>query len=401
MELPRTLRRKVPVSEREDGGAPRAPHSTLTNFFTKEVSQQAFLPDAGLSTLTNFFDSSPSDSSLKSGRSRKRLAQIEPSITVPHAANALARVSEARYSLSEIPEEITLVLEDSRKSSKSSPKLQRPEGGIASFTSASQQPLKSALRPSLMLRQVGSDALINRRAPDELCGFVMGEEVTTSGGPDERGPWRSMGYGTIIGPGFKRGFLNVQYMSPQGRSEDFSIKAKNLRKAAQEASFGSYERLNFGDTMTRMKGYNIQTTSLMGNFGTAAMANPVPQLMVRQRAEERHRAGLERDDGLYYGVKLGGFVRALRDPWMDMGIGIAKKPGERPGTVCVRFNIMGEVWTLECADLENVADPGDADFRSLSRNLNVQYPAKLKTKKARKVSERPQGFVPRNPRHRL
>jgi len=65
-----------------------------------------------------------------------------------------------------------------------------------------------------------------------LCGFLVGDKVTTAGGPDADGPWKNMGIGFVKGPTvlnnkeYHQGWLNVYY---QDKREMYSIKAKNLK----------------------------------------------------------------------------------------------------------------------------------------------------------------------------
>lgn len=71
-------------------------------------------------------------------------------------------------------------------------------------------------------------------------------------------------------------------------------------------------------------------------------------------------------------LKKGDYVKAKTGPWADMGVGHLKKIGGKPGTADVRFNMLGESWTMNCDDLEKVVDAGCCSF-SYSVRTDFQH----------------------------
>lgn len=201
--------------------------------------------------------------------------------------------------------------------------------------------------------------------------FELGERVTPQGSPDENGPWRNMGVGIVSEPvlGLKPGYVPVKFHHAK-ESYTFHIKARNLTSmnpAKLKHNIGSQRANIFGH-----QGYSSGNTSMMPVSQSAALQsamnfnNPISSIDAAQRKGEKR---------VWYGVRLGGFVKAKSQPWRDMGVGFVLGAGNKPASVRVRFNIMGDVWTLNCKDVVNTDDPGACDFQQNLRK--VQYPAIL------------------------
>lgn len=74
-----------------------------------------------------------------------------------------------------------------------------------------------------------------------MCGFHMGDRVTTIGGSDEDGPWKNMGDGIVVTGHLpsRKGCLNVQFPLT---GDTFSIKACNLFNITDPQHSGQYMR---------------------------------------------------------------------------------------------------------------------------------------------------------------
>lgn len=246
----------------------------------------------------------------------------------------------------------------------------------------------------------------------KLCGFKLGDRVTTRGSPDEEGPWRAMGKGTIVGAGSKRGFLDVKFDPEDGSGDNFNIRAKNLTKVSEPSSPTADSTMDVrgirsGDAViwqsqgSQSRGVVVEAGSspdfAMVKFsGVGVRSVRVDQLKKvvfsyqleqvgespskaqQQRMKELRAAAwaridlpkdmLARAEGTPHSLRVGGCVNAKVSPWKNMGVGIVKNLDEEEDTADVQFNIMGESWTLKCADLAPVEDPGMCKFNYLLRH---------------------------------
>jgi len=248
--------------------------------------------------------------------------------------------------------------------------------------------LPSALKQtgSLVLQQDGSGA---RRMPDELHGFRLGDEVTTRGGPDKNGPWRNMGNGTVAGPGEKgHGHLSIRFFDER-EIFFFDIKARNLRKVGSSKDVNVMENRDGvqlrpyvmeNRTQTESEGKRVNAQVMLTQTGEVygnPFINSKGFFKFKGVGPPQPKTGRFRDEAMYHGVMIGGFVEARIPPWRDLGVGLVQSIGDVEGSVRVKFNIMGDLWTLNCRDLRNVPDPGQAMFQGTARPMDAQYPCIL------------------------
>lgn len=276
----------------------------------------------------------------------------------------------------------------------------------------------------VLCRTGGSLAAV---ASSILYGFLVGDKVTTAGGPDAAGPWREMGNGKVVGRSAQKGFLIVKFTEGV-RSEEFAIRAKNLMKASESpvsepnSDLQQYG-LSVGDAViwhrdgpasdVHNQSRGIVTDSgpssgiaLVKFGGVGVRSVRIDQLakvvfhdevenvlssgiqsslftpgqrrlsMDEQRAKDLAASAWASFDRLgkksvqfdcLNGLKVGCFVQAKVSPWNGLGVGILQNPGKEPGTARVQFNILGELWDLRCEDLEQVDDPGCCMFQDRVR----------------------------------
>jgi hypothetical protein len=252
-----------------------------------------------------------------------------------------------------------------------------------------------------------ADSLASLSHLDEMCGFTVGESVTTSSGPDDSGPWQRMGNGKVVGPGLRKGYLNVVFKPADGHSEPFEVKAKNLVRVSenfsrfhQESKMKDYG-IRLGEPVilnSRTRGVVVEagpaSENVMVKFrgiGTKevrlAHLNKVTLDLEKygMRCDLKHASRAERqrirclaaaewadvemteqevwtaseevaEKGLC-NIQVGAYVLARYEPWSQLGIGIVKHVGSRPGSVRVRFNVQQESWSFDCKDLKEVSRP--------------------------------------------
>jgi len=87
-----------------------------------------------------------------------------------------------------------------------------------------------------MLHQL-HDQSQDRDVDDGLCGFKVGDRVTTAGGPDAQGPWEKLGSGEVLEPGRKRGYITVSF---EKTGDHYQLKAANLTNLSDPARSGSH-----------------------------------------------------------------------------------------------------------------------------------------------------------------
>jgi hypothetical protein len=258
----------------------------------------------------------------------------------------------------------------------------------------------------LMRKALHHKAAIDSTAA-KLYGFKPGDRVTTRGGPDEEGPWRSMGRGVIVGAGSKPGYLDVKFDPEDGNRDNFSIRAKNLTKVSEPSSpiadsptvvcgIRSGDAVIWQSQGSQSRGVVAEVGrspdfAMVKFSGLGTRSVRVDQLRKvvfsyqleqvgetlskekQQRMKDLRAAAWARIDppedvtakaeGAPHRLKVGCCVNAKVSPWKNMGIGIVKKLDEEEDTAEVQFNIMGESWTLKCADLTIVEeDPGMCKF---------------------------------------
>jgi hypothetical protein len=72
---------------------------------------------------------------------------------------------------------------------------------------------------------------------DGLCGFKVGDKITTRDGADARGPWERLGEGTVIGRSHKKGCIEVKY---GGTGNTWELKAANLTNLTNFSRSGQH-----------------------------------------------------------------------------------------------------------------------------------------------------------------
>jgi len=262
--------------------------------------------------------------------------------------------------------------------------------------------------------KVGSDVTCQPRSvslgrvgdSDDMCGFQLGEFVTTLESPDAGAPWQNMGDGKVMGPGWKKGFLDVQFRQSR-RSERFEIRAKNLKRASGVAppekphsemkKYGIslwdpviYQDQDKGvvlgegptpDTvMVKFSGIGAKSVRLALVCKVALTALSVANwpeqksLCKEDRLKVRRSAAaawagvtLTTDEIMSRTASLHGlgdscFVKSTCHPWSELGVGMVEDLGEEPGTVRVRFNVQQESWTFKSEHLQKVQYPGPCEF---------------------------------------
>lgn len=222
---------------------------------------------------------------------------------------------------------------------------------------------------------------------DELCGFKLGQIVRT----DAEGPWKGMGDAKIIGPGPKKGFLNVRFATDASLDGIFPIRASYLKTVEPESSANTEPEshmkrfgLTSGDAVVWQKeargivtGPGSSPWNASVKFaGIGIKSVPLDQLKkvvfrslskggVQQSQEQIAAlwAGVDLPEAasattLSNGLKAGSCVKAKEGRWKGMGIGVVEAVSQTSGMACVKFNIMGERWMLNANDLVPMEDPG-------------------------------------------
>jgi len=214
------------------------------------------------------------------------------------------------------------------------------------------------------------------------------------------GPWRDMGDGKVAGVAAKRGFVNVKFKDLSGRDDIYPIRASSLIKVADipEAKLDSdlaRHGIVVGDAVIWQKqargvvaDYGPTSATALVKFGGVGIKsvrvdelrkvalNGLQEGMESLTKAEQARAkevaalkwakvngckAVEIDDSLS-GLKVDDCVVGTASPWNMHGLGVIKKIAE-DRTAIVRFNILGETWTVHCDHLQKVAEPDACKFK--------------------------------------
>jgi len=275
-----------------------------------------------------------------------------------------------------------------------------------------------------------SESRANLEYLDDMCGFKVGESVTTFSGPDEVGPWQKMGNGKVAGPGLQKGYLNVVFKPLDGPREPFEVKAKNLTRVSETLTGSQHESkmkaygIRPGDpvifnshtrgvvmdagpspktAMVRFRGLGTKEVCLTHlnkvtlDFGKYPICDDLKHVSKAERQRMKCLAAAQwaevevtdKEASIASGVVAqrgsstlarGTYVRAMYDPWGELGIGIVEEVGSKLGSVMVRFNVQRDSWIFDCKDLKEVPRPGLCKFAIHKRVFDFERSLDAKCK---------------------
>jgi len=140
-------------------------------------------------------------------------------------------------------------------------------------------------------------AALDQEVDDGLCGFKVGDRVSTAGGPDEHGPWEKFGNGVVVERGRRPGYLVLSF---ENCPDTHQLKANNLTNLTDESRSG---------------------TPMITNEG------------VQLHKLQRKIADYTFEDKIF---KVGDHVALANG-----GVGVLVKEGKTPDQVLVRFGDLG------------------------------------------------------------